>query len=120
MKGVVDQSLRALITVLVKAGKDSPSEPLIVWIDTAFNGTLVIPREDIARMGMTPSSTAQAVLADGNVADVETYKCYLEWFGRVYQTQVVANDGKFPLLGTKLLADRRLLIDYATKSVALT
>jgi len=43
----------------------------------------------------------------------------LEWFGDAYRTQVVSNDGAFPLLGTLLLADRKLMIDYKTKTVAL-
>ena len=43
----------------------------------------------------------------------------MEWFGEEYRTQVVANDGEFPLLGTLLLADRKLTIDYKTKNVVL-
>ncbi len=48
----------------------------------------------------------------GHSVDLETFTCYLNWFGEVYRTQVVANDGEFALLGTMLMADRKLAIDY--------
>lgn len=120
MKGRVDDSLRALLVVNVGVRHDSAIQPLTVWIDTAFNGTLVIPRRELERLGMKQASTTQAVLADGQVTDVETYTCYVKWFGKVYRTQAVANDGKLPLLGTTLLATRKLVVDYTKKTVALT
>ncbi len=119
MIGIVDESRRALLEVSVAADKDAVKETLRVWIDTAFNGCLVVPRPQIERLGLKQASTTQAILADGHVVDLETFTCYLDWFGRVHRTQVVANDGEFPLLGTMLLADRKLLIDYTTKSVVL-
>ena len=60
-----------------------------------------------------------AILADGSSIDVETFTCYLDWFGETYRRQVVANDGRFPLMGTMLLTDRKLTIDYKAKTVTL-
>jgi predicted aspartyl protease len=79
----------------------------------------VIPRPQIERLGLKQASTTQAILADGHLVDLETFTCYLDWFGTIYRTQVVANDGEFPLLGTTLLADRKLIIDDTAKSVVL-
>ncbi len=92
---------------------------ITVWIDTAFNGGLVIPRQYIERLGLKQASTTGAILADGRLVDLETFTCHLEWFDGEYRTQVVANDGTFPLLGTLLLADRKLSIDYKTKKLVL-
>ena len=119
MNGVVDASLRALLDVHVAATKGAPKTLLRVWIDTAFNGGLVIPRATISQMGLKQGSTAEAILADGRPVDLETFTCYLDWFGDTYRTQVVANDGQFPLLGTVLLVGRKLTIDYDAKTVAL-
>jgi hypothetical protein len=41
------------------------------------------------------------------------------WLGKEFRTQVVANDGQFPLLGTMLLDDRTLTIDYKRRVVTL-
>jgi hypothetical protein len=49
----------------------------------------------------------------------ETFGCYIDWFGGTYQTQIVASDGTYPLLGTTLLDGHRLVIDYAAKTVEL-
>jgi len=116
---MVDASMRALLDVAVAAAKGAATQRITVWIDTAFNGGLVMPRQHIERLGLKQASTARALLADGRPVDVETFTCHLEWFGDEYRTQVVATDGEFPLLGTLLLADRKLTIDYKTKTVAL-
>jgi clan AA aspartic protease len=119
VKGIVDEELRALIDISISAIGGVNKEPLQVWIDTAFNGGLVIPRSVIERLGLKEASSAPAILADGQLVDLTTFTCYLSWFGKEYRTQVVANDGEFPLLGTMLLADHRLLVEYKLKSVSL-
>ena len=119
MNGIVDESMRAVLDVSVAAAKGAKKQVITVWIDTAFNGGLVIPRQQIERLGLKQASTAQAILADGRSVDLETFTCHLEWFGDVYRTQVVSNDGEFLLLGTLLLADRNLTIDYKMKTVVL-
>lgn len=119
MKGRVDASMRALLAVIVAATEDGPRDTVLAWIDTAFNGGLVMPRANIERLGLRQASTTQAILADGSSVVLETFTCYLDWFGSRFRTQVVANGGEFPLLGTLLLADRMLTVDYKTKTVAL-
>ncbi|MGO8688874.1 MAG: clan AA aspartic protease [Thermoguttaceae bacterium] len=119
MNGVVDESTRALLSVRVAAVKGAEKQTITAWIDTAFNGGLVIPRKIIQRLGLKQASTTQALLADGRVANLETFTCHVEWFGDEYRTQVVANDGEFSLLGTLLLAGRKLTIDFKAKTVVL-
>jgi clan AA aspartic protease len=116
----VDEQLRALLRVPVSASRDGPRTEILAWIDTAFNGGLAIPRAPIAALGLTQESSAEAVLADGSTVELETFACFLDWFGNMYQTQVAASDGEFPLLGTMLLDGHRLTIDYAAKTVELT
>ena len=58
-------------------------------------------------------------MADGNPIELETFACFLDWFGNSYETQIIANYGEFPLLGTMLLDGHRLDIDYKAKTVEL-
>ena len=44
MTGFVDEQLRALLRVPVSASRDGPRTELVMWIDTAFNGGLAVPR----------------------------------------------------------------------------
>jgi clan AA aspartic protease len=120
VKGFVDDGLRALLRVPVSASRDGNRTEIVVWIDTAFNGGLVIPRKQIAELGLVKESSAEAVLADGRTVALETFACSFEWFGNSYETQVVASDGEYPLLGTMLLDGHRLHIDYGAKTVELT
>ena len=112
MNGIVDDELHALVNVVVGATGDRVDQTLQVWIDTAFNGGLVIPRSEIERLGRREYTSTPAILADGNQVDMPTYTCHIEWIGSVYRTQVVASEGQFPLLGTMLLTDRDLAISY--------
>jgi clan AA aspartic protease len=118
VNGVVDESARALLDIFAAATRGAERQAITVWIDTAFNGGLVIPRRIIERLGLRQGSITQAVLADGRVVELETSTCHVEWFGGEYRTQVVANDGEFPLLGTLLLAGRKLTVDYRAKTVS--
>jgi clan AA aspartic protease len=120
VKGFVDDRLRALLRVPVSASRDGDRSELLLWIDTAFNGGLVIPRKQIAELGLMKESSAEAILADGNLVELETFACFCDWFGNSYETQIVANDGEYPLLGTMLLDGHRLNIDYEAKTVELT
>jgi predicted aspartyl protease len=74
----------------------------------------------IAELGLIKQSSAEAILADGHSVELETFACFLDWFGNSYETQVVANEGEYPLLGTMLLEGHRLVIDHATKTVELS
>jgi predicted aspartyl protease len=94
VNGFVDAKLRALVRVPVSPSRDGKREEIVVWIDTAFNGALVLPRPKIAELGFVKESSAEAVLADGNFVELETFACFVDWFGKSYETQIVANDGE--------------------------
>ena len=119
MKGRVDEELRALVPIQVGIGQGNASKEIFAWVDTAFNGSLVIPQAMIDEIGLVMESTAEAVLADGNRVELETYGCCIHWFGKTYETQVVANDSEYALLGTMLLEGHRLEIDYTTRDVSI-
>ena len=120
MKGFVDDSLRAIIRVPVSASRDGERTEILVWIDIAFNGGLVIPRKQVADLNLLNRSSAEAVLADGKLVELETFACFFDWFGHTYETQIVATDAKLPLLGTLLLDGHRLDIDYVARTVELS
>jgi len=120
VRGFVDDKLRALVHVPVSASSDGQRADIVVWIDTAFNGGLVIPRKQIDELGLMKESSAEAILADGHLVELETFACFFDWFGSSYETQIVANDSEYALLGTMLLDGHRLDIDYEAKTVEIT
>jgi len=119
MNGTVDDNLRALLEVQIGSTPNGPKSTVLVWVDTAFNDGLVLPRHEIQRLGLNEYSSTPAILADGQQVELPTYTCHLDWFGREYRTQIVANEGAPPLLGTMLLDGHDLAVSYKRRTVTL-
>ena len=47
MNGKVDDDLRALLEVQIGSTPRGPKSTVLVWVDTAFNGGLVLPHREI-------------------------------------------------------------------------
>jgi predicted aspartyl protease len=89
VNGFVDEQLRALLRVPVSASLDGERTSLVAWIDTAFNGGLTIPRQQILELGLSKQSSAEAVLADGRSVELETFACFLDWFGKTRRRRLL-------------------------------
>jgi clan AA aspartic protease len=119
VKGIVDSELRAMIEVSIGSTRGTNKSVIMAWVDTAFNGGLVLPRQIINELQLKEYSSTSAILADGQQVELPTYTCYLDWFGNEYRTQIIANDGAHPLLGTMLLDGHDLSVSYKRKRVEL-
>lgn len=119
MIGIVDERNRALIDVPVRRTLNSQQVSVTAWIDTAFDGHLVFPKRLIEELDLESLVETEAILADGRRVTLETFICYVDWFGNLIPLQVVANDGKLPLVGTGLLEKRVLHINYLDKQLTL-
>jgi clan AA aspartic protease len=119
MKGHVDRSGRALISIELFPTPDSVSSEVEAWIDTGFTGDLVLPQQQVETLRLEESGTVKAILADGSEVALMTYGCEIEWSGERRHLEVVANDGEFPLLGTGLLLGHELRINYRTGELTI-
>ena len=119
MIGNVDDRNHALIDVEVQRTRNSQGASVTAWIDTAFDGHLVFPTSLIEELKLESLADTEAILADGRKVVLATFICYLDWFGNVIPLQVIANEGKLPLLGTGLLEKHVLHVDYLNKQLTL-
>ncbi len=119
MIGKMDDERRALLEVAIANRMDGEPTVVTAWIDTAFDGHLVLSLQLIKDLELEPLAETEAILADGSKVVLETYLCFLNWFGQQLPLQVIANDGRYPLLGTALFEDRVLHIDYRQRVVQL-
>ena len=119
MNGHVDELGRALVTVSVLGSPTARARSIQAWIDTGFNGDLVLPQAQIDDLGLSHSGTVKAVLADGSQVTLKTYTCLIDWFGEQRTLEVVANEGEFPLLGIGLLFGHDLHISYRSGDVTI-
>ena len=119
MNGVVDEGGRALLDVRISNKLQGEYSAVTTWIDTAFDGHLVLSLELIKEFELESLVETEAILADGSRVRLDKFFCYVDWFGQRLPLQVIANEGLFPLLGTSLLEHRVLHIDYPKKQVSL-
>lgn len=119
MKGHVDQFGRAMVSVSIRPSDIAATHEVQVWIDTGFNGDLVLPQRLIDDLELPPTGTLKAVLADGTEVALQRHLCLIDWFDEVRELEVVANDGEQPLLGVGLLLGLDLHVSYRTGEITI-
>lgn len=119
MNGIVDEHGRALPDILVSPALTGTYSAVTAWIDTAFDGHLVFPRKLIEELQLESLVETEAIPADGSKVTLEAFVCYVDWFDTRQPLQVIANEGRFPLLGTGLLENRVLHINYVKKELSV-
>jgi len=117
--GHVDNDGRALVAVRVRASDATAPCEIQVWIDTGFNGDLVLPQQEIDDLALPKSGIVNGILADGSEVMLNRYVCQVDWFGEQFELEVIANEGEYPLLGVGLLVDRDLHISYRSGKVSI-
>lgn len=119
MMGSIDERGRALLDVQISRKLNAECMAVTTWIDTAFDGHLVLPLQMIKDLELECLAQTEAILADGSKVTLDVFFCYVDWFGERRPIQIIANDGRYPLLGTELLENRILHIDYRMRTLTL-
>ncbi|MFN4904923.1 MAG: hypothetical protein ACK6AO_12670 [Planctomycetota bacterium] len=114
MKAWVDKENRAMVELHVASHAKADRKIIHAWIDTAFDGHLVLSKSDIIRLGLGVLADTDAVLADGSTTRLRCYYCVVDWMNQATPVQVVENNGNLPLIGTGLLSGVDLRINYRT------
>ena len=103
-----------MVEILVANHAKAQREPVVAWIDTAFDGYIVLPKSEIERLNLGVIADTDAILADGSTVRLRCYYCVVDWLGRTTPIQVVENTGNMPLVGTALLSLADIRINYRT------
>ncbi len=69
MKGVVDDSGRAILPIKILCPKYPTGVQIDTWIDTGFTGDLVLPQMVIDDLQLEITGSIDGVLADGSGID---------------------------------------------------
>jgi clan AA aspartic protease len=119
MTGYVDKTGRVLIPLRVAAPDSTDFIRTEAWVDTGFNGELVLPMPVVQQLVLTQSACVTATLGDGQDVVLDVFSCNVEWFGEVISLDVIANQGDVPLIGFGLLKNHRLTVDYPGENVTI-
>jgi len=89
----------------------SPSLEIKCVIDTGFEGFLTLPPAAIATLGLSYVTRINANLADNSNIATDVYLATILWNGTERDVPVLAM-GRRPLVGTGLLKDYHLGVDF--------
>jgi clan AA aspartic protease len=98
----------AVLTFLLANGSRVPIEFVI---DTGFTGELCLPLEAVSLMGLTFRHDTYANLADNSEVLLSLHEAIVLWDGVERDVLIVAT-GRRPLLGTALLDEQELVIQF--------
>jgi len=107
--GVVNEQAEATIP-LRALGPEGVELLITAVIDTGFSDYLTLPPSMIAALGLGSDVPVEATLADGSLAQMDSYQATLLWDGQPREILVLEADGG-PLVGMALLYGSRLSID---------
>jgi predicted aspartyl protease len=111
--GVV--SVQGLPTIILPiAGRDWPAT-----IDTGFNGDLELPDALREPLNAQFVGRATAALAGGQSVEEDLYLVDFLFDGRIVKAEATFVSGSRILIGTRLLSEYSLQIDFVSKTVQL-
>jgi len=110
--GYVDRStLTPFVRLKLISAMDEEIE-LSAIIDTGYNGEVILSENKIQEMGLEFLGTIDTELADGRIVELDLFRGRIKWFGRIQEVAVGASRSEDALLGTLLLADCELDINF--------
>jgi hypothetical protein len=125
ISGGVDLRGRPIVRLKI-AGFD---DELLAMVDTGFNDELLMSEADAAVWGVVAAGLASKLeLGDGTLIFARRGTVNAVWMGerRVFRVQITPNvkgtrqaDAPVALIGTRLLADDKLEIDFPRKSLRI-
>jgi clan AA aspartic protease len=105
---VVDRHATVTLTFFLPNGSSIPIEFVI---DTGFTGHLCLPPEAVSLMCLPFLHDLPANLADNSEVLLAIHSATVLWDGEEREIRVIAT-GRRPLIGTALLDDQELVIQF--------
>lgn len=119
MKGRVNEQGQSLVEIEIRAAPTKVGKTVSAWVDTAFNGDVVLPEETIEALKLCKCAEIGAGLADGIVRSLNVFRAWIPWFGEVREVEVIGSPGRTVLLGVGLMLGHDLNVSYRTFDVTL-
>ena len=112
---VIDHNPYIEVTVIGNRGQVN----IVALVDTGFNVDLCLPMEIGVMLGLELWDMAEIELADGTVNLELTFAARINWDGELREVDVFLTHSDEALIGTRLLEDKSLNIDFRTGEVVI-
>lgn len=102
LTGRINSKLEAVVTLWI-GGPEGRSLKTDAIIDTGFSGSLSVPGEVVASLGLLPYGTMRGTLADGRERFFPVCTAIISWLGKPRIINVNVVEESEPLLGMGML-----------------
>jgi len=116
--GYISNKAEPIINIIVRGLRAQIEIEAI--IDTGFNGCLCLPIEIAVQLGLELCAVEKYELADGDIKRVNVFMGSIIWFNKGERINIILTDSEQALIGTSLLQDKRLEIDFRSDKVTIS
>jgi clan AA aspartic protease len=113
-EGFVNESFEAILYLRLANGSK-----IECVIDTGFNGSFLLPRSFVEDNLMRFVGKEEVTMVEQNTTFIETALATVDWLGENFAVQILVSEHEECLIGTQMLIDSKLEIDYKNFSVKL-
>ena len=116
MGGIIDgyvdfSTISPMLNIKLISSENEDLE-LAAIIDTGYNGEVIMSEDKIREIGLEFLGTIDSELANGQIVEIEIYRGKIKWFDAIREIAVGASQSKDTLLGTLLLSDCELNVNF--------
>jgi clan AA aspartic protease len=115
IRGAVNARREAIVRLRVR-GPTGVESDVDAIVDSGFTASLTLPATTITALGLIRQSGSSAVLADGSLRQFDICAAEVQWDGS-WRAVLVSAVGKEPLVGMRLLAAHKLVIEVVPGGV---
>jgi clan AA aspartic protease len=109
IRGVVNARHEAVVRLRVR-GPGGVESDVDAIVDSGFTASLTLPATTVTALGLARQSGSSAILADGSIRQFDICAAEVAW-GGTWRAVLVSAVGNEPLLGMRLLAGHKLVIE---------
>ena len=110
--GYVDFSTLSPIVRITLISSNSREIELPAIVDTGCNGEVILSEHRVEEMGLEFLGTIDSELANGQVVEIGLFRGRIKWFDTIQEVAIGASQSDDTLLGTLLLANCKLNLDF--------
>ncbi len=114
-KGFVTENLETVMPIRLANGA-----VIDCVLDTGFNGSLLLPRSFVEEHKMELVGREPITMVEKYKTEIDAVAGEIDWLGRRFFARILVSENDECLIGTQMLVDSKLEIDYKDLTVKIT
>ena len=114
-KGIVNENLEAVLQVRLTNGAT-----IECVLDTGFNGSILLPREFVETNAMLFVGREKVMMVEEISTEIDTAIAEVNWLDEEFSIRIFISETNESLIGTQMLSDTLLEIDYKNRTMKIT